>query len=337
MAVPNTTNFSFIDVKNEIENNGGTTTNSLIEAFANANANGFDSSYEGEKNSLLNFRKYSHNVTERIFSFTTSESGYLNLAIRDENDDNLPISWSSTGSIISSGSDINNMNFNGNSLSEVTIVVFTVGVRFVYLDCGGNAIKSIDTSELKELSNYRCDNNQLSSLDLSANTNLEELRCYYNPFLTSLDLSNNINLLKISSHRCAIVAIDLSNNLLLEELDFSSNNIVTTIDVSLNVVLSRFTAYNNGMVTVDFTNNPLLNYIAISDNSLTALDVSNNNLLSFANVSDNNLPDTINDSLLLKLDSNGTVNGTVRVDSRTNATDIAKTNLQGKGWIVYDV
>lgn len=74
--VPNTDTFSFLDVKNEIESNGGATTNSLVDAFANANASGFDPAYEGSKNSLLNFRNYGHCAVNFNQSFsTTTQTG----------------------------------------------------------------------------------------------------------------------------------------------------------------------------------------------------------------------------------------------------------------------
>lgn len=76
--VPNTTTFSFLDVKDEIESNGGATTNSLVDAFANANAGGFDPAYEGSKNALLNFRNYSHLQGFRYsgdsYTFTTEQT-----------------------------------------------------------------------------------------------------------------------------------------------------------------------------------------------------------------------------------------------------------------------
>ncbi|WP_158837812.1 hypothetical protein [Polaribacter sp. L3A8] len=77
MAVSNTDDFSLEDVKNEIENNGGSTTNSLVEAFANANANGFDSSYQGNKDSLLNFRNYNH-IIHNILVIGTDATGAIN-------------------------------------------------------------------------------------------------------------------------------------------------------------------------------------------------------------------------------------------------------------------
>lgn len=57
MSVPNTTTFSMQEVANEI----GAGDN-LVELFSLANDDGFDPAYEGSKNSLLNFRNYTHDV-----------------------------------------------------------------------------------------------------------------------------------------------------------------------------------------------------------------------------------------------------------------------------------
>ena len=54
MSVPNTTTFDLEDVVNEIN----PTTDDLVDCFADANDDFFDPTYEGSKNSLLNFRNY---------------------------------------------------------------------------------------------------------------------------------------------------------------------------------------------------------------------------------------------------------------------------------------
>ncbi|QTD39028.1 hypothetical protein JL193_07200 [Polaribacter batillariae] len=105
MGVPNTDNFSFHDVKNEIENNGGATTNSLVEAFANANATGFDSSYEGSKDSLLNFRNYNHVMLGK-------------LVLGSINDPNLSTSFRSVNNRFT----INNSSVNGNVELRFTFI-----------------------------------------------------------------------------------------------------------------------------------------------------------------------------------------------------------------------
>ena len=64
--VPNTTTFSLQDVKDELNSSS----NDLVSFFAEANANGFDPAYEGSKNSLLNFRNYSHYNGYTLFQKT---------------------------------------------------------------------------------------------------------------------------------------------------------------------------------------------------------------------------------------------------------------------------
>ena len=54
MGVPNTSTFSLQDVTNVVN----PTTDDLVDCFADAVANKFDSSYSGSKNQLLNFRNY---------------------------------------------------------------------------------------------------------------------------------------------------------------------------------------------------------------------------------------------------------------------------------------
>ena len=54
MGVPNTTTFELQDVVDTVN----PTTDDLVDCFADAIASLFDSSYEGSKNQLLNFRNY---------------------------------------------------------------------------------------------------------------------------------------------------------------------------------------------------------------------------------------------------------------------------------------
>lgn len=73
-------NFSLIDVKNEIENNGGGSVNSLIEAFSKANSSGFDAAHSGNKNMLSNFAGYQH------LTIIIAEQIELGYAVNNDND-----------------------------------------------------------------------------------------------------------------------------------------------------------------------------------------------------------------------------------------------------------
>jgi hypothetical protein len=77
--VPNTNTFSLIDVKNEIENNGGAVTNNLSIAFFNATGT-FRNLYVGNKDRLSNFRNYQQIAPATVFSFTMSLSGQSSAA-----------------------------------------------------------------------------------------------------------------------------------------------------------------------------------------------------------------------------------------------------------------
>ena len=94
-----------------------------------------------------------------------------------------------------------------------------------------------------------CDNNQLTSLDVSTNTALTTLHCYLNQ-LTILDISNNTALTELSCYFNQLTSLDVSNNTALNTL-YCSNNNLTTLDVrngnntNFSVINYSFNAKNN--------------------------------------------------------------------------------------------
>ena len=86
---------------------------------------------------------------------------------------------------------------------------------------------------LKELS---CNNNQLTALDLSANTALETLHCNNNQ-LTALDMSANTALRNLNCYSNQLTALDVSKNEALVLLN-CSNNALSALDVKANTALS---------------------------------------------------------------------------------------------------
>ncbi|QQV89714.1 hypothetical protein Calle1_16 [Cellulophaga phage Calle_1] len=77
MSVPNTTTFDLKDVTTEL---GLSSNSSLQECFSVSSANGFDSSYAGSKNGLLNFRNYSNVTTETTTRIVMSNTGTSTLS-----------------------------------------------------------------------------------------------------------------------------------------------------------------------------------------------------------------------------------------------------------------
>ena len=135
-----------------------------------------------------------------------------------------------------------------------------------------NLITGIDLSNNTELEELYVDNcHMLTSLDISHNLKLERLNAEDCPKLTSLDVSKNTKL-KILRLSPAITSLDVTSNLALEELDCS----VAELDVSKNVNLIRLVCGNEEMVSLDVRNNTLLEVLYCTYSQITSLDISKN-------------------------------------------------------------
>lgn len=100
--------------------------------------------------------------------------------------------------------------------------------------------------------------NDLSTIDLSNNPNLEYFNCSSND-LTMIDLSNNSNIYHLDCGFNNLTTIDLSNNSNIYYLDCGSNNL-TTIDLSNNPNIYTLWLYDNpNLTTLNLHNGTLLN------------------------------------------------------------------------------
>ncbi|CAM1345258.1 hypothetical protein [Tenacibaculum amylolyticum] len=105
----------------------------------------------------------------------------------------------------------------------------------------------------------------IALIDLTANANS----------ITSIDISQNVDLETLIIGANDLTVLDISNNTLLKRLDVLYNDI-TALDTSNNPSLVTLKAYNTDVTSYDFSNNPLLEKVEIyNNNALTTLDVSN--------------------------------------------------------------
>ncbi|MFD1079575.1 leucine-rich repeat domain-containing protein, partial [Longispora fulva] len=110
---------------------------------------------------------------------------------------------------------------------------------------------------------------------IEAFQNLNELQAGNNK-LYKIDLTNNLELAKISLAYNNLTEIDVTQNTKLKELTIQANNL-TTIDVSQNTVLAEIVVGDNPNLThMNFTNNPELFGVGIYNTSLSSLDLSRN-------------------------------------------------------------
>jgi len=164
------------------------------------------------------------------------------------------------------------------------------------------------------ITELNCSSNNLTSLDVSNNTELTELNCAANN-LTSLDVSNNTELASLSCGINNLVSLDVSNNTSLTTISCRDNQL-TSLDVSNNTALFGLQCFNNNLTSLDVSNNPSLAIVRCENNQLTTLNVTNGNnsgILSF-NAKSNNLD-------CIQIDSGFTPPGSWQKDATAEYSD----------------
>ena len=155
------------------------------------------------------------------------------------------------------------------------------------LSCYYNQLTSLNISANTALTTLWCYNNSLTSLDVSGCTVLTELSCPFNQ-LTSLDLSANTALTGLSCSSNQLTTLDVSANTALTELS-CENNPLTTLDISANTALTELYCYGNQLTSLDVSANMALMWLSCSYNSLETLDISKNTALTQLDCSSNSL------------------------------------------------
>ncbi|GGG03949.1 hypothetical protein GCM10011344_00350 [Dokdonia pacifica] len=125
------------------------------------------------------------------------------------------------------------------------------------------------------LETFMCFNNEITTLDVSANTALKTLLCYRNN-LTTLNTNGNTALITLVCYFNELTTIDISTNTNLEIIE-AGNNELTTLDVHSNAALKQISLYNNNLITLSVDACSVLEILDLKDNDLTELRVVNGN------------------------------------------------------------
>ncbi len=152
-------------------------------------------------------------------------------------------------------SNIKNFYIGGRYIRNLKGIEYFTALTF--LQCDNNQLTSLDLSQNKALTNLQCENNQLTSLDLSNNTALDYLECY--------------------------------------------NNQLTTLDVSKNTALRYLSCFNNQLTSLNVSGCTSLTHLACGNNQLTSLDLSNNDKLEYVDCSNNQIKGTAMDAFIESL------------------------------------
>lgn len=137
-----------------------------------------------------------------------------------------------------------------------------------------NQLTSLDVSKNTNLTYLSVSMNQLTVFDVSKNTKLNSLIINDNQ-LTTLDVSKSINLRILWSEYNRLTTIDLSKNTNLESLNIS-NNKLTSLDLSKNIKLIVLYTFENLLSALDISKNTNLEYLHTQNNKLISFNVSKN-------------------------------------------------------------
>ncbi|CAM1352936.1 M4 family metallopeptidase [Tenacibaculum halocynthiae] len=154
-----------------------------------------------------------------------------------------------------------------------------------YDDISGDG--KVPTRFIEGVTNLNVSNQDITDLtgleDFEA---LEVLVSANNASLTSVDLSNNTNLLSLSAFNCGLISLDISNNTSLQSLLVYGNKL-TALDVSQNTQLLSVDLLANDLISLDVTNNLLLHTLYVDENDVSSLDLSNNTALTIFSCQNN--------------------------------------------------
>ena len=167
-----------------------------------------------------------------------------------------------------------------------------------------NSISTIDLSASTQLNYIDLSRNNLLSLNLAGLNELEYLNVSMNRNLNVLDVSPCTNLKILKCFDDELQTLNISGLTQLEFLDCAINEISGTLDVSSNSNLSYLNCGGNQLTSVTITGlAPVLTYLNCAANQLTAINVTGFGQLVDLLCGYNNIPNTIDLTGLTSLEN----------------------------------
>ena len=177
-----------------------------------------------------------------------------------------------------------------------------------------------------------CDNNQLTSLDVSENTILRELYCFFNQ-LSCLDVSNNTNLEKLLCGYNQLTKLETYENTKLRTLCCSGNPL-KHLDITKNATIERLNCNQNQLTYLDVSKNSALTELVCRKNQLACLDVSSNSALTEVDCSHNHLTTSSLNDLFETLHCNTCEDAEIFTHDNPGTDNCNEIIAKKKGWTV---
>ena len=166
-------------------------------------------------------------------------------------------------------------------------------------------------------------NNIIEVVGIEDFLSLEIFEAGFNP-ISSINLSQNINLLELGVGYTNITTLDLSNNNQLVYLGCIGNTQLTSI-IATSTYLEVIHAWENNLSSIDITNCTAIKEIWVESNNLTEIDLSNNLELIFLSCEFNslNLLNTTQNPLLEFLSASFNSFSSLDLSQNTNLNYVA--------------
>ncbi len=156
---------------------------------------------------------------------------------------------------------------------DLTELTLPASKNLSTVECYCNNLSALDVSMCPNLTWLRCDGNEnLSTLNLEANTLLEVLNCDCTS-ISSMNLTNASRLIALNCEYTNISQLDLGGNPALTELR-CSNARISNLDFSANPRIKSIYISGNPIASLDVSSLHQLEVLHCVDCGLTQLDVS---------------------------------------------------------------
>jgi hypothetical protein len=177
------------------------------------------------------------------------------------------------------------MYLGGLGIADLTGIETFSAITILY--CQNNLLTSLDLTGVQALKHLSCQDNLLLSLNINSSAALIQLQCQNN-LLTSLDLTGAQALIYLYCQHNQLTSLNLTGAIALSNL-YCQNNQLTNLDLSGASTLGNLYCQNNQLTSIDLTGltdistlncegNLLTTLTLAGASSLTALDCGYNQL-----------------------------------------------------------
>jgi len=213
---------------------------------------------------------------------------------------------------------------------------------FISIDTNNNITNLGGIEHYPNLTILMIKNNPITApLNLSQNTQLQNIRLGFGTSVTSVDLTGLTQLKYLSIGVASNTPINVLNKPLLEEImiEGTLSGGLSSIDVSQNPLLKKLWINDNNLTSINVTQNPVLEELVLQKattipTSISTLNVTQNPLLKTIAVSGHSLLPSIDVSMNLALERLFTGNTAITSLNLTNNSllkflDITNNNFAG--------